>query len=108
MVSAYPRTRRVVLTVRYTARTSTRVEVSYRLRGNHGGLRLNAARGRFAGTGSFRATQTMTPAQMTRVLGAKSFAVEIRPLGAPAYCHAYFDQRLAVRHGTPHGPVWRG
>ncbi len=108
VVSAYPRAHRVVLTIHYAARASTRVEIPYRLRGTRGGLRMNTGHGRFSGTGSFRQVQTMTPAQMTRVLGAKSFAVEIRPLGAPAYCHPYFDQRLTTRHGTPHGPVWQG
>jgi hypothetical protein len=106
MVAAYPHGRRVVLIVRYTARVATRVEISYRLRGTRGGLRMAGDRARFAGTGSLRDARTATPAQMTRVLGAKSFSVEIRPLGAPAYCQAYFDHRLSVKRTTARGAVW--
>jgi hypothetical protein len=105
-VAAYPHGRRVVLIVRYTARVPTRVEISYRLRDARGGLRIAGDRARFAGTGSFRDARTATPTQMMRVLRARSFSVEIRPLGAPAYCHAYFDHRLSVKRTTPRGPVW--
>jgi hypothetical protein len=105
-VSAYPHRARVVLTVRYAAPVPTRVEISYRFRGSRGGLKMNTERRRFAGTGSLRDAQTMSPAQMKRVLAAKTFTVEIRPLGAPSYCHAYFDHRLGVRRATPRGPIW--
>jgi hypothetical protein len=105
-VSAYPRGRRVVLTIHYTARVPTRVEISYSLRGSRGGLKMDGDRARFGASGSFRHATTVSPAQMTRVLGAKNFSVEIRPRGAPAYCHSYFDQRLTVRRATAHGPVW--
>lgn len=105
-VSVHPHSRRVVLTVHYTAPVATRALISYRLRGAHGGLAMGSEHRQLAGTGAFRDAEAVTPAKMTRVLGAKSFTVEIRPLGAPAYCGGYFSQSLTVRRATAHGPVW--
>jgi len=107
-VSVYPHSRRVVLVLHYTAPVPTRAQISYRLRGARGGLAMGTERRRLAGNGALRDVKTLSAAKMARVLAARSFEVEVRPLEAPAYCGGYFSQRLTVRRATAHGPVWTG
>jgi hypothetical protein len=94
---------RLRLTVNYVAAAPAMVAVDSRLRGTRGSLNLDGDRQRFAGTGAFHETELLSPAQTARALGARSVMVEIQPLGAPRYCHAYFDQRLDTRHSSAHG-----
>jgi hypothetical protein len=96
---------RLRLTVHYVAAAPTMVAVDSRLRGSKGSLNLDGERGRFAGSGSFHETELLGPAQTARALAARSVMVEIRPLGAPHYCHVYFDQRLVTRHPAAHGAL---
>ena len=93
------------LTVHYVAATPTLVAVDSSLRGGRGRLNLDGDRKRFAGTGTFHEVQVLNPAETAKALAARSFMVEIRPLGAPRYCHSYLDQRLTVKHPSPHGPL---
>ncbi|HVO53463.1 MAG TPA: hypothetical protein VMT37_03525 [Solirubrobacterales bacterium] len=98
--------RRLHLAVRYSAFKPTPVAVSYFLRGSKGPLTLPVERKRFAGNGVFRATEALSAAQAKKVAAARSFTVQVRPSGAPGYCHEYFDQDLSVRRGGASSPIW--
>jgi hypothetical protein len=95
----------VRLSVQYVAATPTMVAVDSSLRGGKGKLNLDGERRRFAGSGTFHEVELLNPAETAKAMAARSFMVEIRPLGAPRYCHSYFDQRLTVKHPGGHGPL---
>ncbi len=98
--------RKLHLALRYSAYKSTSVSVEYWLRGSRGPLSLDGERDHFGRAGVFHATQSLTPAQAKKVAAAKSYTVQVRPAGAPAYCHEYLDQHLTVRRGAQGGPMW--
>jgi hypothetical protein len=93
------------LSVRYRAATPAMVAVDSSLRGAKGKLNLDGDRRRFAGSGTFLQTQLLGSAETAKAMAARSFMVEIRPLGAPNYCHTYFDQRLSAEHPGGRGPL---
>lgn len=93
---------KVKLTIHFVAATPATVAVNSHLSGPRGALNLDGERKRFAGSGSFHETQQLGHSQTAKALAARSVMVVIRPLGAPRYCHTYFDQRLSTRH-TAHG-----
>jgi hypothetical protein len=96
---------KVRLTIRYRAAKSTMVAVDSSLRGGKGKLNLDGERRRFAGSGTFRETELLSPGETKKAVAARTFMVEIRPLGAPRYCHTYFDQRLTAKHPGGRGPL---
>lgn len=106
-VAALPHNR-VQLSFRFTARVPAQIAISYRLQGTKGSLNMGTDRHRVSGSGILKETEAMGAAQMSRVLAARSFNLVVRPLGAPRYCHAYFDQKLNVKRATRRGPVWLG
>jgi hypothetical protein len=94
---------KIKLTVQFVAATPAMVAVNSHLSGPRGALNLDGERKRFAGSGSFHETQQLGHSQTAKALAARSVMVAIRPLGAPRYCHTYFDQRLSTRHMAAHG-----
>ncbi len=97
---------RLHLALRYTASRSSTVGLKYWLRGSRGPLTLPAERSHFGRNGVFHASQRLTDAQAKKVAAAKSFTIQVRPAGAPGYCHEYLDQSLTVRRGGQGGPMW--
>jgi hypothetical protein len=97
---------KVRLVLRYTALAPTEVAVDYRLKGGKGSLQFNEARKRFATRGVFRANETLTEAQMNRVLAAKSFQVQLHVPAAPAFCNRYYSKHLTIRRGGNNHAVW--
>jgi hypothetical protein len=98
--------RKLRLALRYTAARSTPVRVRYFLRGRRGPLTLPAERPRLGRGGVFRTARKLNPAQAKKVAAAKSFMVQVRPVGAPGLCHSYLDQSLTVRRGGHVRPMW--
>ncbi len=95
---------RVRLAIRYTAASPATVAIEYWLRGSKGPLDMGIERARFGAKGVFRDTESMSAAQMTKVMAAKSFTVRLRPAGAPDYCHRFLDSHLTARHAS-HGEL---
>lgn len=93
------------LTIHYAAATPVTVAVDSVLRGTRGSLAVDGERRRFAGSGSFHETELLGPGQLTKAMAARTLMVAVRPLGAPRYCHTYFDQRLSAKRAGAHGPV---
>ena len=83
---------RLHLALRYTASRSTTVDLRYWLRGSRGPLTLPPARPRFGRSGVFRVSPKLTAAQERKVAAARSFTIQVRPVGAPGYCGGYLDR----------------
>ncbi|HEU4393618.1 MAG TPA: hypothetical protein VFR04_08295 [Solirubrobacterales bacterium] len=97
---------KVRLQVRYAATSPTTVAVEYGLHGSRGSLFLGSEKKRFGRKGVLRLNQSLTEAQMVKVMAAKGFAVRIRVPAAPGWCKPYFDHQLDVRRATPRGLTW--
>jgi hypothetical protein len=85
-VSANPGNVSVALTIRYEATAPASVAVDARLRGNKGSVHLGASRTHFRRSGTFRDTFVLGEKRMERVLAAREFDVELRPVDTPRYC----------------------
>lgn len=105
-VSASPTHDTVRLSLRYTARSSAAVNVGIKLRGGKGALRLGIDQGRFKRAGVFRQTERLSERQMTKVLAAKNFTVELAAVNTPRYCHRYFDRHLTVKRASGASLTW--
>jgi hypothetical protein len=97
---------RVRLRLRYTAASPVAVAVDYGLHGAKGSLFLGSERKRVKASGVLSLSKQLSEGQMAKVLAARSFTVRLRALGAPGYCHSFFDRRLDVRRATPSGLSW--
>jgi hypothetical protein len=97
---------KVRLALRYTAEAPAVVSVEYGLRGRRGALKMGEETRRFGRSGVFRATETLTEAEMKKVNAAKEFDVRLHAVNTPRFCRSVFDRDLTARHGSAHGPVW--
>ncbi len=105
-VTADTRGKKVRLAIRYTAYSRGALDVSYFLRGRKGPLSLGADHVRLGSRGVIRETATLTPAQMSKALAAKSFTIQLRPARAPHYCNRLLDRHLTVRHNASGRLTW--
>lgn len=105
-VSAATKGKKVSLVVRYTAYSPGSVQVTSWLRGSKGPLSLGSDRSHLGTHGVIRATDTLTAAQMTKALAARSFTIQLRPAHAPRYCDSLLDRHLTVRHNTSGRLTW--
>jgi hypothetical protein len=97
---------KIRLQIRYTTSSPTAVAVDYGLHGGKGSLYLGGEKKQFARHGVLRLTESLTEAQMAKVMAAKGFTVRLRVAAAPGYCKAFFDHQLNVRRATPSGLAW--
>jgi len=97
---------KVRLVLHYTTLTPAEVTIDYRLKGGKGSLQFDEAKKRFTRHGVFRANETLSDAQMNRVLAAKSFEVQLRVPAAPAFCNRYYSKHLTIKHGGHNNTVW--
>ncbi len=97
---------RVRLRLRYTTASPVAVAVEYGLHGAKGSLFLGSERKRVKASGVLSLSKQLSEAQMAKVLAARNFTVRLRVLGAPGYCHSFFDRQLDVRRATPTGLSW--
>jgi hypothetical protein len=105
-VSAVPARDTLRLSVRYTARSPAAVKVEYWLRGSKGSLQLGEDRKRFNRQGTFRSAERLSDPQMTKVVAARNFTVELQAVNTPGYCHRYFDQKLTMKRTSGGGLTW--
>jgi hypothetical protein len=105
-VTAATNSDKVSLAVRYTAYSPGSIQVSYRLRGGKGALSLGNDQIHLATHGVIRDTDTLSSAQMSRALAARSFTIELRPAHAPHSCNHLLDRHLTVRKNTSGRLTW--
>ncbi len=105
-VSASVAADRVRLAVRYTAATPAAVTLSYWLRGSKGPLSLGQDHAHVGQRGVLHQTTSLSEPQMTKVVAAKDFTVQLRPAGAPSFCQHLFDRHLTVKHAAHGGFTW--
>jgi hypothetical protein len=98
---------RVRLQIRYASSSPATVAVEYGLRGGKGSLYLGGEKKRLARHGVLRLTETLSEAQMAKVMAARAFTVRLRVAAAPGYCRPFFDLQLDSRRATPTGLAWR-
>lgn len=106
-VSATANKDRVRLQIRYATSAPTIVAVDYGLHGGKGSLYLGGEKKQFGRHGVLRLTNTLTEAQMAKVMAAKGFTVRLRVPAAPGYCKSFFDHQLDIRRTTPSGLTWQ-
>lgn len=94
------------VSVRYRTYEPGKVAVDYRLKGGKGSLKLGRKTSHFARKGVFHDTRHLSQGEMTKVLAAHQFTVEMEAVGAPDHCEGLFDERLNVRHSGGKGRVW--
>jgi hypothetical protein len=106
-VAVAPSQARVRLRVRYATSMPTAASVEYGLHGGKGSLYLGGEKKHLARQGVLRLSESLTAAQMAKVMAAKGFTVRFRVPAAPGYCKRFFDYRLDVKRTTPSGLSWR-
>lgn len=92
--------------VHYRTYEPGKVAVDYELRGAKGSLKLGRKTSHFSRKGVFHDTRHLSQGEMTRVLAAHQFTVELEAVGAPDHCAGLFDERLGVKHSGSNGRVW--
>ena len=97
---------KVRLAIRYTAYSPGAIRVVHSLRGAKGPLSLGSDTSHLGTHGVIRDTDTLSSAQMTRVLAARNFTIQLRPAHAPHYCDRLLDRRLTVRHNASGRLTW--
>lgn len=105
-VSAATSSNRIKLAIRYTAYSPAAVQVVYFLRGAKGPLSFDSEQSRVGRHGIIRDADTLTTAQMSKALAARSFTVELRPANVPHYCDGLLDRHLTVRHNASGRLTW--
>ncbi len=105
-VTAATNSDKIRLVIRYTAYTPGSIQVAYWLRGAKGPLSLGSAQNHLGTQGVIRDTETLSPAQMTKALAAKSFTIQLRPAHAPRHCDHLLDRHLTVRHNASGRLTW--
>ena len=105
-VSTSPTGDTVHLSLRYTSWTPATVAVSYRLRGNKGGLALGHATKHFGKKGVLKLTADLSRAETSRATAAKEFDVTVQPINTPGYCGKILAQRLNAHKAAGKGRIW--
>lgn len=96
-VDASPGGDKVRLTVRYTTYRPSLFSLRYSLRGGKGGLHLGGARAKLGRAGAFHDVFRVNDREMAKVLAAREFQIELRPLNAPGSCR---ERLTAQRRGA--------
>jgi hypothetical protein len=94
------------VTVHYRAYEPGKVGVDYKLKGGKGALKLSRKTSHFSRKGVFHDTRHLSSSQMTKVLAAHQFTVEIEAVDAPGFCEGMFDEDLNARRHGGSGRVW--
>lgn len=85
------------LTLRYTARNPTRVDVSYWLKGGKGSLQLDSASRRLERQGTLHLSHRLDEKEAAKVRAARVFIVDLDIPAAPSSCERYFTLRLDAK-----------
>ena len=96
----------VRLTIHYTSYTPTNVSVEYWLKGGKGSLQLGETKRHFSRQGVFREDAHLSDREMSKVLAARTFIVQLGIPAAPSSCAKYSTQRLTAKHVTGDHATW--
>jgi hypothetical protein len=105
-VSASSPANKVRLAIHYTGVSPATVAIAYFLRGSKGPLTMAGDKKHFGTNGVFHDTESLGRVQMEKVMAAKRFTVQLRPVDAPGYCHRFLESHLTARHATHDGLTW--
>ena len=83
-----------------------RLEVAYALRGSKGKLTLGSASAKFKKAGVYRLSEHLSPAEMAKLRGAKSFSVRFAIPKTPKSCGRYYTKRLTIPRKVSGQTVW--
>ncbi len=87
----------LTLTLHYTTRSPTRVNVAYWLKGNRGSLRLGSASRRLERQGTLHLSHHLDEREAAKVQAARVFVVDLDVPAAPSNCERYLTLRLDAK-----------
>jgi hypothetical protein len=96
----------VHLTVRYSADSAAKVDLSYWLKGGKGSLQLGSTAGRIGRHGTLRANRHLTEREAAKVAAAHAFVVDVDVPAASAECRRYLMLRLTTHRLRGKSQVW--
>lgn len=96
----------VRLTIHYTSYAPTNVSVKYWLKGSKGSLQLGETKRHFSRQGAFHEDAHVSDREMSKVLAARAFIVQLGIPAAPSSCEKYSTQRLTVKHVAGDHATW--
>ncbi|HVY77040.1 MAG TPA: hypothetical protein VG898_00860 [Solirubrobacterales bacterium] len=94
------------LGLHYTARTPTRVGVSYWLKGGKGSLQLGSASRRFERQGTLHLSHRFDDREAARVRAARVFVIDLDVPAAPSSCRRYLTLRLDAKDLSRSRTTW--
>lgn len=96
----------VVQTVRADGYRPAQVTVAYALSGAKDKLTLGSASAEFKKAGVYRLSEHLSPAEMAKLRGAKSFSVRFAIPKTPKSCGRYYTKRLTIPRKVSGQTVW--
>ena len=94
------------LQLAYTTFEPAPAAIEYRLRGSRGSLRLSAGRRHLSESGVVRDTETLSRAELAKVVAGRAFTVRVLVPGAPGYCSRYSSRQLTTRRVAAARVTW--
>jgi hypothetical protein len=94
------------LQLAYTTFEPAPATIEYRLRGDRGSLRFSAGRRHLSEGGVLRDTETLSRAELGKVVAGRSFTVRIQVPSAPRYCGRYSSRQLTTRRVAAARVTW--
>ena len=94
------------LQLAYTSFEPAPATIEYRLRGSGGSLRFNAGRRHLSESGVLRDTETLSRAELAKVVAGRAFTVRVLVPGAPGYCSRYSSRQLTTRRVAAARVTW--
>jgi len=94
------------LTLHYTSRTPTRVNIDYWLRGGKGSLQLGSATRRVERQGTLHLSRHLDEREAVKVRAARVFIVDLEVPAAPASCERYLTLRLGAKNLDRSRATW--
>lgn len=94
------------LNLQYTARTPTRVNIDYWLKGGKGSLQLGSASRHLGRQGTLHLTSHLDEHEAAKVSAARSFIVDLDLPAAPSSCEKYLTLRLNAKDLNRSRATW--
>ena len=94
------------LQLAYTTFEPAPAAIEYRLRGSRGSLRFSAGRRHLSESGVVRDTETLSRAELAKVVAGRAFTVRVLVPGAPGYCSRYSSRQLTTRRVAAARVTW--
>jgi hypothetical protein len=97
---------RLRLQLAYTTFEPAPAAIEYRLRGSRGSLRFTAGRRHLSESGVVRDTETLSRAELAKVVAGRTFTVRVLVPGAPGSCSRYSSRQLTTRRVAAARVTW--